>query len=210
LLPSDCSLDAIVTALEHHRRNPSASPDPEPLRRQPHSGSRPAAVLAVVFPSATDPTDTRILLTRRASRMSSHAGEVAFPGGRVDPSETLEDAALREAEEEVSLARDAVRIVGSLEPITTVISDSAITPFVAIADQPIDVAALRPSLREVERIFDVSLHGLTDPDCYHAEMWDYPDTIGTFPVFFFDVEGDTVWGATGRMLHRLLTLLLPR
>jgi 8-oxo-dGTP pyrophosphatase MutT (NUDIX family) len=135
--------------------------------------------------------------------MNSHSGEVAFPGGRVDPGESLVEAALREAREEVALPSETVRIIGQLEPITTVISDSAITPFVAISDRPLP--SLTPNEAEVARIFDVSLLELTRPDCYRSEIWDYPD--GTFPVFFFEVEGDTIWGATGRMLHRLLTVL---
>jgi 8-oxo-dGTP pyrophosphatase MutT (NUDIX family) len=135
--------------------------------------------------------------------MSSHSGEVAFPGGRVEPTETLIEAALREAEEEVALPRDVVKIIGQLEPITTVISDSAITPFVALSESPLP--PLSPNPTEVARIFDVSLMELVSPDCYRSEIWDFPD--GTFPVFFFEVEGDTIWGATGRMLHRLLTVL---
>ena len=169
------------------------------------SATKDAAVLVPLF--VGEAGDLRVLLTRRSGRMNSHSGEVAFPGGRLDAGETPVQAALREAEEEVALPRDAVRIIGSLEPLTTVISSSRITPFVGVVD---DMVALRPTLkpsaREVDRIFDVSLEELTHPDCYSEEIWDYPD--GTFPVWFFAVEGDTVWGATSRMLRRLLDLTL--
>ena len=112
-------------------------------------------------------------------------------------------AALREAHEEIGLTHSAVRVIGQLESLSTVASASAITPFVGVVD---DVPALVPSADEVDRIFDVSLHELTHPDCYREEIWDYAD--GTFPVWFFEVEGETIWGATGRMLRRLLDLLL--
>lgn len=191
--------------MRRHRDDPSFAPNPEPLRRELHRGSRPASVLAVVSPAAEDPSDARVLLTRRAGRMNSHSGEVAFPGGRVDPEEHPEHAALREAEEEVALSRNLVRVVGTLEPISTVVSDSAITTYVAMADAPLPMSSLRPNAGEVDRIFDVSLRELIDPDCYRAEIWMLPEV--TYPVFFFEVEGDTIWGATGRLLHRLLTIV---
>jgi 8-oxo-dGTP pyrophosphatase MutT (NUDIX family) len=207
ITPEHLTPSSIEHAFAMHRLNPTHLPGPEPLRREPHSASRSAAVLAVLFPGADAKSnvasDMRVLLTRRASRMNSHSGEVAFPGGRVDDGETLIDAALREALEEVALPSSAVRIIGELEPITTVISDSAITPFVAISDSPLPPLAANEA--EVARIFDVSLLELTSPDCYRSEIWDYPE--GTFPVFFFEVDGDTIWGATGRMLHRLLTVI---
>ncbi len=202
--PADLTLDRVEAALRRHAEDPSFAPDPEPLRREAHARSRQAAVLAVLFPSPTDPTDTRVLLTRRATRMSSHSGEVAFPGGRVDVGELPWHAALREAEEEVALDRRLVRHIGTLEPITTVVSDSSITTFVTAADAPIPMHELRPNPGEVERIFDVSLHELTHPDCYHAEIWSMGEAV--WPVFFFEVEGDTIWGATGRLLHRILTI----
>lgn len=208
LTRQDLRLDRVEAALARHAADPSVAPDPEPLRRQPRPGSRQAAVLAVLFPSAGDPADTRVLLTRRATRLSSHSGEVAFPGGRIDPGETPWDAALREAEEEVALDRRLIRPVGTLEPITTVVSDSFITTFVAVADEPLPLQDLRPNPHEVERIFDVSLHELTHPDCYRAEIWQMGEA--TWPVFFFEVEDDTVWGATGRLLHRILTIVAAR
>ena len=58
----------------------------------------------------------------------------------------------------------------------------------------------------VERIFHAGLLELAHPDCYHEEIWEFPD--GDFPVYFFNVPGDTIWGATGRMIHRLLSLLV--
>ncbi len=163
---------------------------------------------AVLLPLFTDEIgDTRLLLTRRSGRLRSHRGEVAFPGGRLDQGESPVDAALRETEEEVALPRSAVRIVGELEPLTTVVSSSRITPLVGVVD---DMVSLLPSLRpnpiEVDRIFSVSLTELIHADCYREEIW--PFTDGTFPVWFFEVDDDTIWGATARMIRRLLDLAI--
>ena len=169
------------------------------------AATKDAAVLVPLF--VGDAGDLRVLLTRRSGRMNSHSGEVAFPGGRLDVGETPVDAALREAEEEVALPRTSVRIIGTLEPLSTVSSSSRITPFVGVIDDMVSIrGALEPNPREVDRIFDVSLEELIHPECYREEIWDFPD--GTFPVWFFEVEDDTIWGATGRMLRRLLDLTL--
>ena len=176
-----------------------------PMRPPFMAATKDAAVLVPLF--VGEAGDVRVLLTRRSGRLNNHKGEVAFPGGRLDAGETPVEAALREAEEEVALPQAAVRIIGSLEPLTTVVSSSRITPFVGVVDEMADLRSqLRPSPREVDRIFDVSLEELIHPECYREEIWDYAD--GEFPVWFFEVEEDTIWGATGRMLRRLLDLTL--
>ena len=172
-----------------------------PMRPPFLTSSRQSAVLVPLFVGLDG--ELRVILTRRSSRLNNHKGEVAFPGGRVDEGETPREAALREAWEEVGLPPDSVRIIGQLESLMTMASASSITPYIGVIDH---VPELVPSPHEVERIFDVSLVELTDANCYREEIWDYAD--GTFPVWFFEVEGDTVWGATGRMLRRLLDLLL--
>jgi 8-oxo-dGTP pyrophosphatase MutT (NUDIX family) len=172
-----------------------------PMRPPFVTTTRESAVLLPLFLGADG--ELRVVLTRRSGRLNTHKGEVAFPGGRVDPGETNRDAALREAHEEIGLAPMHVEIVGTLEPLTTVVSASRITPFVGIVGS---LPELTANPTEVARIFDVSLRELTNHDCYHEEIWDFAD--GTFPVWFFEVEGDTIWGATARMLRRLLDLLL--
>ena len=180
-----------------------------PIMRPPVLVTRgEAAVLAALFVGPEG--DTRLLFTRRSSRLSTHSGEVSFPGGRVDAGETHHEAALREAHEEIGLAPERVRILGRLEPLSTRISLAAITPFVGVIDE---LPPLTPSPREVARIFDVGLAELIEPDCYHEELWPLGEEAGPqsgseFSVHVFDVEGDTIWGATGRMVYRLLTLLL--
>jgi 8-oxo-dGTP pyrophosphatase MutT (NUDIX family) len=199
--PAALTVDAVERAMASLMSG-RLTPDPLPPMRAPVlSSQRRAAVLAPVY--AGSHGEARIVLTRRSGRLNTHQGEVAFPGGRLDPGETAIEAALREAHEEVALHPSAVRVVGALEPLSTVISSSAITPIIGILDGGLPQLVASPI--EVDRIFDVSLAELIEPDTFRAEIWERDDAI--YPVFFFEVIGDTIWGATGRMVHRLLTVV---
>ena len=200
--PSRLTLERAETVLAQlgQRHYPDDLPT-TPMRPPFLTSSRESAVLIPLFIGESG--EVRVILTRRSSRLNNHRGEVAFPGGRVDAGETTNEAALREAWEEIGLPPESVRIIGQLEPLMTMASASSITPFVGVVEHLPELVA---SPYEVERIFDVALLELVDLDCYREEIWDYAD--GTFPVWFFEVEGDTIWGATGRMLRRLLDLLL--
>lgn len=214
--PTSFALDEIerrlgrhILALDGAEASGQSIEDPEipttPMRPPFVTTRRDAAVLVPLF--VDEQGETSVLLTRRSGGLRNHRGEVSFPGGRIDEGESAIDAALRETHEEVNLHPSNVRIVGRLEPLTTVVSSSKITPYVGVVDDMADLmATLVPSPVEVDRIFSVSLRELTNSDCFREEIWTFPD--GTFPVWFFEVEDDTVWGATGRMLRRLLDLVL--
>jgi hypothetical protein len=111
---------------------------------------------------------------------------------------------LREAHEEVGIDPAGVEIIGRLSSLRTVVNPSPITPFIG-------VAAARPRLAlnpgEVERAFDVPLVELFDPDVYREELWTFPDGR-ELSMAFFELIGDTVWGATARMLVELLDLVV--
>ena len=159
-----------------------------------------AAVLVTFF---EDDGETRLVLTRRSSDLPSHQGEVAFPGGKVHEGEALEAAALREAREEVGIRPDEVEIVGQLEQLATVAGRFALAPFVGVLPgRP----TLVPNPAEVARVFDVTVAELLDARVYREEHWDLPG-MGERPMHFWELEGDTVWGATARILYDLLTLL---
>ena len=162
--------------------------------------AQPSAVLAVV---ADGPNGAEVLLTRRSLQMRSHRGEVSFPGGRLDPGETSVDAALREAHEEVGLHPTAVEVVGQLHPIGTWVSRSWIVPIVArlVAPLPI-VPELSGLTSEVDRVMWVPLHDLTQPGTFREEWWH--TAIGERPIYFFELDDETVWGATARLLYQLL------
>ncbi|MGB8858461.1 MAG: CoA pyrophosphatase [Ilumatobacteraceae bacterium] len=174
----------------------SGPADPQP----DFDDARPSAVLAVV---ADGPDGAEVLLTRRSMQLTSHRGEVSFPGGRLDPGESYVEAALREAHEEVGLPPEAVEVVGQLQPMSTWVSRSWIVPIVARLLDPLPLAEpLLGRTGEVDRVLWVPLHDLTRPGTFHEEWWHTP--IGERPIYFFQLDDETVWGATARMLHQLL------
>jgi 8-oxo-dGTP pyrophosphatase MutT (NUDIX family) len=163
----------------------------------PGPAGRPAAVLCALFDEVGQ---AQVVLTRRSSKLRSHAHQVSFPGGRIDPGEPPLQAALREAQEEVGLDPASVRVLGELAQLCTVSNPAPITPFVAaLPGRP----ALHPNPAEVERAFTVPLLELLDPEVYHEEVWLFPDGTER-SMYFFELFGDTVWGATARMLRELL------
>jgi 8-oxo-dGTP pyrophosphatase MutT (NUDIX family) len=187
------------------RRGPAV---PAAASRSPHvelpgldqPGSRPAAVLCALFEEAGE---AHVLLTRRSANLRSHTGEVSFPGGRLEDGEDPVAGALREAGEEIGVDPAVVEILGQLSPLSTYSSRATITPFVGgLPGRP----RLKANPAEVERAFDVSLAELVSDHVYHQEIW-HLRGVGWREMNFFELVGDTVWGATARMLVELLVLL---
>jgi 8-oxo-dGTP pyrophosphatase MutT (NUDIX family) len=189
-LPDRIDVGELLAAIR--RRGPQRVPLPE--------GARPSAVLVTLL----DGDDgAEVLLTRRSWELRNHRGEVSFPGGRIDPGETAVEAALREAHEEVLLDPVLVDVHGELATMSTLVSRSHIVPVVGhVAGRP----ELRPGTTEVDRIFTVPLVDLLRPGVYHEERWSSRPV--EWPVVFFELEEETVWGATGRMLVDLLSVAL--
>lgn len=166
---------------------------------------------AVLVPLFEEDATAHVVLTRRAQHLRAHKGEVSFPGGRQDDGETLLEAALREAREEIALDTTGVEIIGELDHLATVSSNSSIVPFVSTL--PGRPERLEPNPSEVEAILLVSLDELLQDDVFRTELWMWqpgapaaPDS-GERPIHFFDLYGDTIWGATARMLVNLLSII---
>jgi 8-oxo-dGTP pyrophosphatase MutT (NUDIX family) len=163
-----------------------------------------SAVLAAVW---DEDDGAHLLLTRRSTGLRSHSGEVAFPGGRRDPGETLVEAALREAAEEVALDPATAEVIGELDHLRTITSGSFIVPFVAVL--PGRPEGLLPNPGEVDAVLFVPFAELLLDEVYREERWSWTgDVVDARRIFFFELVGDTLWGATGAMVRQLLGLAL--
>jgi 8-oxo-dGTP pyrophosphatase MutT (NUDIX family) len=146
-----------------------------------------------------------LVFTRRAWHLRSHTGEVSFPGGRFEPGDAdLAATALRESHEEIGLDPVEVEVVGELDRLTTVSSPALIVPYVgAVNGEP----AMVGSPDEVDAIIRVPVAELLQPDIYRCEIWPWPDG-GEIEITFFELVGDTLWGATARMVRNFLETVL--
>jgi 8-oxo-dGTP pyrophosphatase MutT (NUDIX family)/GNAT superfamily N-acetyltransferase len=164
---------------------------------------RPSAVLVLLFPDAEG--QARVLLTARTSHISTHAGEISFPGGSADPSDLDPIAtALREAAEEVGLDPQAcgLRVTGGLEVFALTVSGYRITPVVALADRRPEC---RPAPDEVARIIEAPVEAFLPDAPVELEERTIRQRLIRYGVY--PVEGERVWGATARMLGQLGALL---
>jgi len=194
--PDPFTLDYVVELVDAYEaseilRGPAVDRPEEPGRR--------SAVLVAIYDGAHGPTT---ILTRRPLHMRKHAGEIAFPGGSHDDTdESLWHTAIREAEEEIALDVSLPRHVGNLDRFVTGASFSLVQPIVAaLAEKPTLVA----SPDEVDVILHVPLAELMAPGVHRCEEWFWNDEWRT--MHFFDLIGDTVWGATALMLNNLLEI----
>lgn len=156
---------------------------------------RPAAVLVPVW---LHRGQAHVVLTKRASHLQHHPGQVAFPGGKLDPSDAdLEACALREALEEVGLPPDRVQILGRLDTHATV-TGFTVTPVLGVFR---DAFAPTPQADEVEEVFTVPLSHVLDPDRYTVESRQWR---GVWRRYYAVPYGPYyIWGATARMLRGL-------
>ena len=170
----------------------------EPLRRLlgarqvrtiPAGTAKPAAVLVPVFERQGE---AHVWLVRRPRTMRSHAGQVAFPGGKADAQDASAlETALREADEELGIPRESVDVLGALDEMHT-ITGFAISPFVGWLAPDVEV---RPSLEEVARAFSAPLRTFLEPPS------------GVPPWRGWTVEGELVWGATAGIVRGFVAIL---
>jgi 8-oxo-dGTP pyrophosphatase MutT (NUDIX family) len=176
---------------------------PQPRRQWPagfdRGSIRDAAGLVLVFPIARRP---HVVLTVRAGTLGRHGGQVSLPGGVVEPAETFEEAALREAHEEIGLAPEDVRIIGPLTPLDIPISGFRLHPVVAATPRH---PALRPAHGEVASILEIPIDALCDRQCLVSNERERDGRRLLIPAFH--VGGHEIWGATAMVLAEFLSLL---
>lgn len=181
----------------------SPTTDPQELRRRLAAAEPRALEIAgfrrasVLVPLLYGPGGVELLFTVRAARLKSHAGEIAFPGGRLDPGETHVEAALRETEEEVGLVVSEEQVLGRLSDHPSPAGYVA-TPFVAQLPWPQE---LKLSPAEVDAVFTVPLSELAaiEPKTRVAELQRYRRLLYSYPWGEY-----LIWGFTGNVVRDLL------
>ena len=183
-------------------RRPGRIVDEPEFLRYAHPPGRAVVPAAVLVPLVDRPQGVTVLLTQRTSHLHDHAGQISFPGGRVDAGDADRVAtALREAEEETGIPGDAVQIIGTL-PEWDIPTGFRVTPVVGWIEPPFELA---PDPFEVADVFEVPLTFFLDP----ANHERHSDEINGRKRNFYAMpyQGRNIWGATAGMLHTLYLVL---
>jgi 8-oxo-dGTP pyrophosphatase MutT (NUDIX family) len=203
-----------ITAIEHRLRDRLAGTLPgldAQLRFAPvppRSGWTPghfpadarlAAALLLLYPDADS---ISVPLTVRASGLRRHAGQISLPGGAIDEGETLTDAALREAHEEIGVEPSTVRVLGELTPVHVLVSGFTLHPIVGVTDER---PTFQPAEGEVDVVLEVSLEHLRDASRIRRGTRVREGMAVEYP--YFDLLGHQVWGATAMVLGEFVCLL---
>ncbi|MGF1547032.1 MAG: NUDIX hydrolase [Thiotrichales bacterium] len=188
-------------------RNPAPELDGEPF--PPEFFATPPREAAVLMPLLRRDDGWHLVFIRRTCNVNDrHSGEVAFPGGRVDPIDrSHEAAALREAAEEIGLAPENVRVLGRFGAYRTA-SNFRVTPVVGQVRRDFEPV---PEPSEVERVFSIPLGWFADPANQEQRLRRLPECDREIPVLFFrPYAGEQVWGVTARLVQGLVHRVIER
>jgi 8-oxo-dGTP pyrophosphatase MutT (NUDIX family) len=190
----------------------SICPPHAPRSEYPHAlvsrqGEAPRAA-AVLVPLQEIDQEWHVVFTRRTNSLPDHSGQVAFPGGRMDPEdESPEATALREAQEEIGLDPASVRVMGRLDSFVT-ITNFCVTPVVGVVPWP---ASFRPALEEVSRVFTIPLAWLADNENVEITERILPEPFSPIPVIYFKkYDSEVLWGISAQITLNLLEILFGK
>ena len=181
-----------------------AAPEPAAVAHPDH---REAAVLLALFERDGE---AHLVFIKRPATMPTHQGQIAFPGGtRESVDADLAATALREAHEEVGIDPGGVELVGALDVIPTVATPFIVSPFIGLLDHEPELV-LEPG--EVDAVLIVALSELFDDAAFREERWEIPPEVELFgpaqrSIYFYEVPGETIWGATARIVTDFLSRL---
>jgi 8-oxo-dGTP pyrophosphatase MutT (NUDIX family) len=178
-------------------------------RHQPVLRPEFGAAAAVLVPLLPRPEGLHVLFTERSKELRAHAGQISFPGGRVELTDAgAPAAALREAQEEVGLDNEDVEILGMLDDCPTFVTGFVITPVVGLVNPLAFTSAGRypwnPSPAEIGALHELPLADFLDPRNLRIEMREREGRM--FELYWYTVQGQVVWGATARILSQLIQL----
>jgi 8-oxo-dGTP pyrophosphatase MutT (NUDIX family) len=181
---------------------PQEAPFPPEVLSPTGESPRPAAVL---IPFLREDDEWRILFTRRTDHLAEHSGQVAFPGGRVEPGDASpEETALREAREEIGLPSENVRVLGRTDSFIT-ITNYCVTPVVGLIERPFEISLDRI---EVSRVFTIPLAWLEDRRNFEILERKLPDPYPPVGVIYFKpYEEEILWGVSAQITLNLLEIL---
>lgn len=166
----------------------------------PITGERLAAVLLLLYPDPATGDDT-IVFTRRTETLSTHRGQISFPGGSCDPDDPgPEFTALRETQEEIGVDPSSVRVIGTLNPVPTIVTNFLITPVVGRTAKRPDFL---PNPREVAELIEVPLKELKNEAIHRVEPRETP--MGLLTVHYFQYGPYNIWGATAAIFNIFLS-----
>ena len=178
------------------------TPNPRPghqVYQEVEDSSLKAGVLTLFYPREGN---LYLVLTRRTDTVDFHKGQISFPGGRLEAGEGLEQAALREAKEELDVDPGSIRILGMLTPLYIPPSNHTIYPVVALTENQPD---FKPSHIEVAEVLEIPLDHLLDKKNVRREMWNIRGSDVEVPFYAFGEH--KIWGATAMVLAELLEII---